>query len=90
MIMGPILTEKATGMSERQNKVTFRVQKYANKHQIRDEVQRTYNVTVTSVHTLVVHGKLKRRGSSVGRRPKWKKAIVSLKQGDVIDFYRAE
>ena len=90
VIVRPIITERATQMTERENKVMFEVDRRANKHHIRDAVETTYGVKVEAVHTLVAHGKLKRRGASVGRRPNWKKAIVKLKQGDTIDFFATE
>lgn len=86
----PIITERATEATERSNKVMFEVAKKANKNQIRDAVETVYGVKVDSVHTMVVHGKLKRRGTSVGKRPNWKKAIVTLASGNVIDFFATE
>lgn len=86
----PIITERATEATERANKVMFEVEKSANKNQIRDAVETVYGVKVDSVRTLIVHGKLKRRGTSVGKRPNWKKAIVTLAQGSVIDFFATE
>ena len=90
ILLKPIQTEKATGLSERFNKVSFVVAKAARKQQIRGAVETAYGVKVVAVHTLIVHGKVKRRGSSIGRLPNWKKAIVTLKQGDVIDFFATE
>ncbi len=90
VLIRPIITERATAAHERQNKVTFEVRPESSKHQIREAVETTYGVKVTAVRTLVLPGKLKRRGASTGKRPSWKKAIVSLKTGDVIDFFAAE
>ena len=87
IIRRPLLTEKGTLMSEVVNKVLFEVTMEANKIEIRKAVEKIYNVKVTSVHTQVVRGKLKRVGRSVGRRPNWKKAIVSLAEGSAIDFF---
>ncbi|OGQ83998.1 MAG: 50S ribosomal protein L23 [Deltaproteobacteria bacterium RIFOXYA12_FULL_58_15] len=86
----PIITERATALTERHNQVIFEVACAANKHQIRDAVETVYGVKVVSVHTMTIPGKLKRRGSSVGKRPNWKKAIVKLVDGDVIDFFATE
>ena len=86
----PVITEKATALTDRHNQVVFRVAVGANKHQIRDAIQAAFKVTVTRIRTLVLPGKLKRRGTSVGKRPNWKKAIVSVKQGDKIDFFATE
>jgi len=86
----PIITEKASALNERENKVSFEVSRSANKHQIRDAVEGIYGVKVSAVRTMNFPGKLKRRGQSIGKRPNWKKAIVTLKQGDVIDFFATE
>ncbi len=86
----PIITERASSLGERYNQVVFQVDRGANKHQIRDAVEQLYGVKVTKVRTMVLPGKLKRRGSDIGKRPNWKKALVSLKEGDVIDFFATE
>ncbi len=86
----PIITERASTMSDRFNQVTFEVALDANKHAIRDAVESIYGVKVTNVRTMRIPGKLKRRGQDVGKRPNWKKAVVTLKEGDVIDFFAAE
>lgn len=90
ILIRPVITERASTMTERFNQVVFEVAKDANKHQIRDAVEGLYGVTVEAVRTMVLPGKLKRRGSSVGKRPNWKKAVVTLKEGDTIDFFAAE
>jgi large subunit ribosomal protein L23 len=86
----PIITERATNLQERFNQVVFEVDRKANKYQVRDAVEQIYGVKVTDVRTMTVPGKLKRRGTSVGKRPNWKKAIVCLRAGDVIDFFAQE
>ncbi len=86
----PIVTERATTLTERHNQVFFEVEKTANKHEIRDAVETIYGVKVTDVRTMTVPGKTKRRGTSIGKRPSWKKAVVTLKKGDVIDFFATE
>lgn len=90
VLVRPIITERATILKERFNKVVFEVAKEANKHQIKDAVEGLYGVSVTDVRTLIVHGKLKRRGRNIGKRPNWKKATITLKQGDNIDFFATE
>lgn len=90
ILIRPIITERATTLKERQNKVAFEVKKEASKHQIKGAVESIYGVGVTDVRTMIVHGKLKRRGRSIGKRPNWKKALVTLKQGDNIDFFATE
>jgi large subunit ribosomal protein L23 len=86
----PIVTERATLLTERLNQVMFEVEKTANKHEIKGAVEALYGVKVTDVRTLIMPGKTKRRGMSVGKRPAWKKAVVTLKKGDVIDFFATE
>jgi len=90
ILLRPIITERATRLSERFNQVAFEVAKKANKYQIRDAVETLYGVKVDQVRTMVIPGKLKRRGSSIGKQSSWKKALVTLQKGDVIDFYATE
>jgi large subunit ribosomal protein L23 len=90
ILIRPIITERTTALKDRNNQVVFEVAQAANKHQIRDAVEGIYGVGVSEVRTSTVHGKLKRRGRSVGRLPNWKKAMVTLKQGDNIDFFATE
>lgn len=100
IIKRPLLTEKSSrlretgGAAERHaegetyaQQVVFEVARDANKIEIRGAVQSLFNVTVTSVRTLVVRGKQKRVGRFSGRRPSWKKAVVTLKSGDNIEFF---
>ncbi len=90
-IVKPLVTEKMTGITEKQNKFGFVVRPDANKFQIKEEVEAIYNVTVTDVNTCIYAGKNKSRytrsGLIKGRTNAYKKAIVTLKEGDVIDFY---
>jgi len=82
-----ILTEKATLLREKHNQVVFEVARDANKIQIRDAVQRLFKVNVTGVNTMVMRGKERRMGRGKGKMQNWKKAIVTLKEGDAIDFF---
>lgn len=82
-----ILTEKATTLRERHNQVVFEVARSANKIEIRDAVQKLFNVRVTDVNTMVMRGKERRMGRGHAKTQNWKKAIVTLKQGDAIDFF---
>jgi large subunit ribosomal protein L23 len=82
------LTEKATQLRE-QNKVIFRVNRKANKIQIRDAIQKLFNVTVVEVNTLIMRGKERRMGRGYAKLHNWKKAIVTLKEGDTIEFFEA-
>ena len=80
------LTEKSTLMSEKQNKYVFRVSPKANKIQIKSAIERLFQKTVIDVNTCNYAGKEKRLRGPLGRRPRWKKAIVTLKEGDKIDL----
>lgn len=88
VIIQPLLTEKSTGLQEQQNQVLFRVHRTANKLEIREAVEKLFKVRVTSVRTQVVRGKTVRRGRFEGKRSNWKKAIVSLAEGDTIEFFQ--
>ena len=91
IIKRPILTERATELSDRYNQVVFEIHHKANKHQVREAIEYLYpEVKVTKVRTSIIPGKLKRRGQSIGKRSNWKKAIVSLREDDVIDFLATE
>ncbi len=81
------LTEKGTLLSEKENKYVFRVKPHANKLQIKDAIQRLFGKTVIAVNTCNYAGKKKReRSANFGRKAHWKKAIVTLKEGDRIDL----
>ena len=90
-IVKPLVTEKMTGITEKQNKFGFIVRPEANKLQIKAEVEATYGVTVTDVNTTIYAGKNKSRytraGLLKGRTNAFKKAIVTVKEGETIDFY---
>lgn len=91
IIIKPIVTEKMTAITNKLNRYGFRVQPDANKIQIAQAVQEMYNVTVINVNTLNCRGKNKSRytkgGMVKGSESAYKKAVVSLKDGDSIDFY---
>ena len=86
IIIKPIITEKSTAMSE-DSRYVFRVKNDANKVEIAKAVEALFKVTVISVNTITVPGKLKRQGRSQGMTPQWKKAIVTLKDGDRIPLF---
>lgn len=90
-IVKPLVTEKMTHVTEKENKYGFVVRPAASKLQIKTEVEALYNVTVVSVNTMRYAGKNKSRytkaGLLRGRTNAFKKAIVTLKEGDSIDFY---
>jgi len=85
-----ILTEKSSRLREGQNQVMFEVHKNANKIQIKDAIQTLFKVGVVDVNTLVYRGKDKRMGRGYAKLPNWKKAIVTLKAGDQIQFFDEE
>lgn len=84
-ILAPVITEKSTIVSEF-NKVIFKVAIDADKPTIKEAVEALYNVTVTKVNTIKVKGKTKRFKGTLGRRPDYKKAIVTLGDGQSIDI----
>jgi large subunit ribosomal protein L23 len=82
-----LLTEKATRLLEDENQFVFEVSTRANKIQIKSAVESLFQVGVTKVRTSVVRGKIKRMGRGHGKLHNWKKAVVTLKEGDSIQFY---
>ncbi len=90
-IIKPVITEKMTRITDKENKYGFIVRPAANKLQIKAEVEAMYNVSVVAVNTMKYSGKAKSRytksGLLRGRTNAFKKAIVTLKEGDTIDFY---
>jgi large subunit ribosomal protein L23 len=87
----PIVTEAATKLTEKLNRYTFRVSPEANKYQIKSLIEQLYGVKVLNVNTCVVRGKNKSRytksGLLRGKTNEWKKAFVSIGEGETIDFY---
>ena len=84
VILSPLITEKATALSEH-NKVVFRVRPDATKPQIKEAVEKLFDVKVTSVNTLVTKGKVKMFRGQRGQRSDVKKAVVTLAEGQAID-----
>jgi large subunit ribosomal protein L23 len=82
--VSPVITEKATALSE-QNKVVFRVRKDATKPQIKEAVEKLFDVKVKSVNTLLTKGKVKMFRGTRGQRSDVKKAVVTLEEGQTID-----
>jgi len=86
----PLITEKSTYVKENLRTVAFKVLRDANKIEIKDAVEKIFKVKVQSVRTANFHGKKRRQGRYTGRRPDWKKAYVTLKQGEkMIEFSEA-
>lgn len=90
VIKRPIISEKSTALAEVAGKYAFEVAVQANKHEIKDAVQRLFNVKVSAVRTLVMHGKVKRVGRFETKRSNWKKAFVTLAEGQKIDFFQTK
>lgn len=91
ILIKPVVTEKSNATQEKQNRFTFIVARDANKIVIKEAIETMYGVSVNKVWTNVVPAKAKTRftksGVASGRKPAYKKAIVSLVEGDTIDFY---
>lgn len=85
VIKAPVITEKATILKE-SNKVVLKVDKSATKKEIKDAVEKLFKVKVENVRTIILPGKWKRVGRNVGKTSSWKKAIVTLKEGEKLDF----
>ena len=85
-----LLTEKATRLREDENKVVFEVAEDANKIEIKDAVEKLFNVEVTNVNTSITRGHMKRMGRGYARLRNKKKAVVTLKEGHTIQFSEEE
>ncbi len=83
----PVVTEKSTALREDENQYAFEVALDANKIEIRRAVESTFGVRVLDVRTQIVRGKMKRFRRGFGKKPNWKKAVVTLREGDFIDFF---
>ena len=90
IIIKPIVTEKMTQLGEKLNRYGFKVQKNANKIEIKQAVEAMFNVKVTSVNTINVRAKTKRVGRYVGKTARRKKAIVTLAEGNSINLFGEE
>lgn len=88
MIKEPHITEKANLQKEMGNQISFKVDRKANKIEIRQAVESLLKAKVLEVRTLNVKGKLRRMGRNAGKKPDWKKAIVRLAPGENIDFFK--
>ena len=87
VIVRPVVSEKSLDLTKSGNKYTFAVHSDANKHQIADAVEELFKVTVLDVNVSKVPAKPKRRGMSVGTRPGWKKAVVTVAAGETIEAF---
>lgn len=86
ILVKPIVSERSVTQME-ENKYTFKTDKKANKIEIKRAVEDIFNVKVVEVKTMIVKGKVKRMGRYQGKRPDWKKAIVTLQDGDKIEMF---
>lgn len=86
IILAPVISEKANRVAEKTNQAVFKVLGDAEKNEIKEAVEKLFDVKVTAVRTLNVKGKIKRFGRTVGRRSDWKKAYVTLAEGSELDF----
>ncbi|HHC72427.1 MAG TPA: 50S ribosomal protein L23 [Thiotrichales bacterium] len=86
VLLAPHVSEKAARVGDLANQVVFKVRRDATKPEIRKAVEMLFDVKVTDVTTVNVKGKVKRFGHTIGRRSDWKKAYVTLAEGNEIDF----
>jgi len=87
IILAPLISEKGTALAESANQFLFKVRPEANKIEVKRAVETLFKVKVVDVRMARYLGKLRRIGRSMGRRSDWKKAYVTLKEGDKIDFF---
>ena len=87
IIKKPLITEKANILKEKDNKVAFVVDRGANKIEVKKAVETIFKVKVVKINLCIMKGKTKRVGRNIGKLPNWKKAVVTLKQGDRIDLF---
>ena len=86
-IVAPVVTEKSSAAYGARKEYAFKVHLDASKPEIKAAIEKLFKVSVTRVRTLVVRAKRKTYGRYAGRRPSWKKAIVTLKEGDAIEVF---
>ena len=84
IIISPLISEKSTNLKLNNNSYVFRVSVNANKIEIRNAIEKVFNVRVEKVNTICQRGKVKRMGRNSGKRADWKKAIVKLHKGESI------
>lgn len=89
VLIKPLLTEKITGLQEHANRVAFIVKKDATRVEVRHAVESALKVKVKTVNVINVMGKKKRQGRFLGKRPDWKKAIVTLREGEKLELYES-
>jgi large subunit ribosomal protein L23 len=87
VIQAPLISEKGTQLTESANQVLFKVRPDANKIEVKQAIETLFKVKVVQIRMARYLGKMRRIGRNMGRRPDWKKAYVTLKDGDKIDFF---
>lgn len=87
VVKRPLITEKSERGRESDRQYAFEVHQDATKIQVKNAVEKLFSVHVTAVRTSIARGKNKRVGRSIGRRPNWKKAVVTLKEGETIALF---
>ena len=87
VLRAPRMSEKTLSLKEDVNQFAFEVDPRANKIQIKESVEKSFNVSVLKVRTMNVRGKKKRLGRTEGRKSSWKKALVTLKAGESIEYF---
>ena len=87
VIKAPLITEKGTGLKELNSQIVFKVDRRANKVEIRKAVETLFKAKVSEVRTMNMKGKTRRMGRSIGKKADWKKAIVRLAPGENIEFF---
>jgi large subunit ribosomal protein L23 len=90
VVKRPLITEKAERNREAAHQFAFEVHRDATKIQVKQAVEKLFNVHVLAVRTAVIRGKNKRVGRHVGQRPNWKKAFVTLKEGETIALFEGQ
>ena len=90
IIKRPLDTEKLDRMRDRENKFAFEIDMKANKTEIKQAIEALFKVKVITIKTAIVRGKFRRIGRSEGQRSNWKKAIVTLKEGDAIQLFEGK
>ena len=87
VVIKPLISEKSMDLMEQNNTYTFKVDKRANKIEIKNAIEEAFQVDVIKVNTMNVRGKKRRLGVNEGKRPDWKKALVRLAEGDEIEIF---
>ncbi len=90
IIKRPLDTEKLDRMRDRENKFAFEIDMKANKTEVKQAIEGLFKVKVIDIKTAIVRGKFRRIGRSEGQRSNWKKAIVTLKEGDAISLFEGK